>query len=117
MNTLPLTDSAAQYAMRRASLGTLQPEVVIGNVYDAFLAGAAHMAELFAQGTALKVERSPVYYTVKVAPWTSGKEETCTLLAYSAREAVDQLKTQIGDQFQLVSLAAATSEEIEKAKI
>lgn len=86
-----LHETASEYSMARAPVRSLEPQFVLGSIYDAFLAGAACMAELFAQGTALRIERTPVWYTVNDEEEEFKSTDTWTLLAFSAVEAIKQV--------------------------
>lgn len=108
-----LHEAASEYSMARAPTGATQPEYILGSTYDAFLAGAAAMAERFAQGTALRIEKVPHWYAV-IDPEIKPKR-VAVRLAFTGEEAVKQLQQEgINDIFPY-DYRPATAQEIENA--
>jgi hypothetical protein len=109
-----LDEAALDYIVAHSMQGQ-RPQHVVGNMYDSFMAGAAHMAERIAAGS---FSAPPRQYAVEFYAGGSEPPEFRIVSAFSRAEAIRQLSDEVASNgaFSILFCRPATSEEIEKSK-
>ena len=110
-----LDEAAIEYVAQRSFSDTQRPQTVVGNMYDAFMAGAAHMAELIAAGS---FSPQPRQYALQFYTGGSQPPEFRIISAFSREEAIRQLEVELSSRgaFSILFCRPATPEEIGKSK-
>jgi hypothetical protein len=108
-----LNEAALDYARAFCPYEDSNPRTQVAGAYEAFMAGAAAMAERIAAGASFSLTPQPRHYWVE---FPDDSNSGHLIVAFDATEAMGFYEKRFGGLSYLLSVRPATSEEIKKAK-